>query len=168
MSIRIARPADASLLRSLAFTIYPAHFRHMWLSECEMNTYLESEFSLTTLTCGLQDPKVCWFIAGKDKPVGFAKLTWIKTIPGTAISGVSIDRLYLAPEATGKQFGKQIFKKIVIAAQKHRKEFLWLTVREQNWRARKFYETSGMRHMADTEFRTESQISKLHVMGMDI
>lgn len=168
INTRIAHPVDASLLRSLAFNIYPAHFRHMWLSEREMNTYLESEFSLSALNDGLRDPKVCWFLAQNDKPVGFAKLTWINTIPGTAISGVSLDRLYLAAEATGKHFGKEIFKEIVTAAQKQDKKFLWLSVREKNDRARKFYEASGMRHITDTEFRTESQISKLHIMGMEI
>ena len=53
-------------------------------------------------------------------------------------------------------------------AQKQDKKFLWLSVREKNDRARKFYEASGMRHITDTEFRTESQISKLHIMGMEI
>lgn len=168
VSIRIAHPVDASLLRGLAFNIYPAHFRHMWLSEHEMNTYLESEFSLSALNDGLSDPNVCWFLAEKDKPIGFAKLTWINTIPGTAISGVSLDRFYLAPEATGKHFGNRIFKEIVTVAQKQHKKFLWLSVRTQNGRARKFYEASGMRHITDTEFRTESQISKLHIMGMEI
>ncbi len=168
INIRIAQPIDASLLRKLAFNIYPAHFRHMWLSDQEMNTYLESEFSLRALNYGLNDPKVCWFIVEEDQPVGFAKLTWFKTIPGTAISGVSLDRFYLAPKATGKRIGKQVFEEIIATAQKQEQRFLWLSVREKNDSARKFYEASGMRYITNSEFKTELQISNLHIMGMVI
>lgn len=168
ISIRIAQPEDAELLRKLAFNIYPAHFNHMWLSASEMNTYLESEFSLSALNYTLKDPGVCWFIAETDKPVGLAKLTWIKSIPDTAISGVSLDRFYLAPEQTGKQLGRRLFKEIITIVQKKGMRFLWLQVREQNRRARQFYEVAGMRHITDTLFRTESQVSTLHIMGIDI
>lgn len=168
ISIRIAQPKDASLLRSLAFNIYPAHFRHMWLCESEMHAYLESEFSLSSLNLKLNDPAVCWFVAETDKPVGFAKLTWINTIPETTVTGVSLDRIYLAPDATGKQFGRTFFKEIIVIAQKKGMTFLWLQVREQNCRARKFYEVAGMRHITDAFFKTTSQVSRLHIMGMDI
>ncbi len=168
INIRIAQPKDARLLRRLAFNLYPAHFKHLWFSEREMNAYLESEFSLSSLNFRLKDPSVCWFIAETDKPVGFAKLTWINTIPETAVSGVSLDRLYLAPDATGKQFGTIFFKEIISISQKKGMTFLWLQVREQNCRARQFYEVAGMRHIKDAFFRTESQVSRLHIMGMDI
>jgi len=168
ISIRKAQPEDAELLHRLAFSIYPVHFRDMWLSECEMYTYLEREFSLSALDCGLQNIDVCWLIAETDRPVGFAKLTWTSTIPNTAISGVSLDRIYFNPEDTGKHFGKLMFREIITASHEEGKKFLWLTVREPNGRARKFYEELGMQHLGNTVFRTETQLSTLHIMGMEI
>ncbi|WP_345830976.1 GNAT family N-acetyltransferase (plasmid) [Pantoea sp. BRR-3P] len=168
LKIREAHSADSVLLHKLGFEIYSTHFRHQWVSQSEMNDYLESEYSPLSLAASLSDPGVCWYLAETDQPVGFAKVTWADKIPDTEMSGVLLNKLYLASGATGQNYGKQIFEQILSLARQRGEGFLWLEVLEGNDRARKFYENLGLNYIKDTILQTASQQSLLHVMGMNI
>ena len=167
----IIRPAildDIPLLSQLAPQIYREHFAHLWLSVAEMDTYLEGEYAESVLITGLNDPAVCWFVAYVDTLIGFAKLTKESEIPDTSLSGVLLNKLYLSSQATGKQYGKVMFEHMVQQAQELGQTFFWLEVLEHNPRAYKFYEKQGMQYIRDSVFKTESQQSTVHVMGMNI
>lgn len=168
VTIRPATLSDAPLLSQLAPEIYREHFAHLWLSVDEMNAYLKSEYSELTLTTGLTCSGVRWFVAHTDSLAGFAKLTWESAIPGTNLSGVLLNKLYLNPCMTGKHYGKVIFEHLVQEAKARGKTFFWLEVLEQNPRARKFYERQGMQFIKNQIFKTESQQSIIHIMAMDI
>ena len=168
VTIRPFTLTDAPLLSQLAPKIYREHFAHLWHSVEEMNAYLESEYSEPILSASLKDPAVCWFVAHSDSPIGFAKLSWESVIPETNLSGVILNKLYLDPRMTGKHYGSVIFEHMVREAKAQGKTFFWLEVLEQNPRARKFYEQQGMQFIKNQIFKTESQQSIIHIMGMDI
>ena len=157
LSIREAELTDLVLLNELGYNIYRSHFSHMWSSESEMDEFLDSEYSHLVLEKSLQEHGTSWYLAEADYPVGFAKVTWESPIPETSISGVLLNKLYLAPTETGKNYGKMMFEKFIALAQSRGKKYLWLEVLEQNERAYRFYEKQGMVHIKDTAIRTASQ-----------
>ena len=169
LSIREAGFADSVLLNRLGYSIYPAYFSHLWLSESEMNDFLDKEYSCSSIESSLKDPGVTWYLAEYgNNIVGFAKVTWESIIPETSISGVLLNKLYLSPNETGKNYGKLMFENSVMQAQHRGKKFLWLEVLEQNERAYLFYEKQGMQYIKDTVFETASQQTTLKIMGMSI
>lgn len=168
LRIREADLTDLALLNKLGFGIYRAHFQHMWISEAELNDFLDAEYGYPTLEQSLQDPGTSWYLAEASTPVGFAKITWESVIPQTSVSGALLNKLYLHPTATGKHYGKLMFEECVMRAQKRGKKYLWLEVLDQNERAYRFYETQGMQHIKDIAFKTPSQQSMLKIMGMAI
>ncbi|MEN4834448.1 N-acetyltransferase, partial [Pantoea vagans] len=56
LNIREADLTDLALLNELGCNIYRSHFSHMWISESEMNVFLDAEYSYPTLERNLQDP----------------------------------------------------------------------------------------------------------------
>lgn len=168
LSIREGHLADLLQLNELGYSIYRSHFSHMWISEAEMNEFLDDEYSYPALEKSLQDFGASWYMAEASHPIGFAKVTWESVIPMTSISGVLLNKLYLKPTETGKNYGKLMFEKIVELAQSRGKKYLWLEVLEQNERACRFYEKQGMLHIKDAVLKTASQQSTLKIMGMSI
>lgn len=168
IQIRPATLADVTLLNKLGYNIYRSHFRHLWVSESEMNNFLESEYSLPALEKSLRDHKVCWYVAEAESPIGFAKLIWESTIPDTEISGVLLSKLYLEPTETSKGYGQLMFERITALARGRGKNFLWLEVLDQNERAFQFYNKQGMQYIKDTIFKTASQQSIVRIMGISV
>lgn len=166
--IRQATLADSGLLNELGYRIYPAYFKHVWKSESELDNYLEGEYSLSVIEQNINDENISWYIAEIDQPIGFAKVTWQATIPNTDISGVLLDKLYLAPTKTNQHYGQLMFSKVIDLARSNGKKFLWLEVLEQNERAQGFYKKQGMKYISDIVFETNSQRSILKLMGMCI
>ncbi|WP_331251474.1 GNAT family N-acetyltransferase [Enterobacter hormaechei] len=59
------------------------------------------------------------------------------------MSGVLLDKLYLAPTKTNQHYGQLMFKKVIDLARSDGKKFLWLEVLEQNEHAHRFYKKQG-------------------------
>lgn len=168
LEIRQANLVDAMLLSALGCSIYRAHFTHLWVSEHELNAFLESEYSRSAVEQSLQDRSVSWYVAETERPMGFAKVTQESTIPGTAITGMLLNKLYLDPTQTSKGYGQIMFETCKQWARDSGTDFLWLEVLEQNERATRFYEKQGMRHIKSTVFKTASQQSVLNIMGISV
>ncbi|HCQ0107087.1 MULTISPECIES: GNAT family N-acetyltransferase [Citrobacter] len=166
--IRQATLADSALLNELGYRFYTAHFKHMWKSESEFDNYLEGEYSLPVIEQSINDKNISWYIVEIEQPIGFVKLTWQATVPNTDISGVLLNKLYLAPTKTNQHYGQLMFNKVIDLARSQGKKYLWLEVLEQNERAQKFYKKQGMKHISDIIFETNSQRSILKLMGMCI
>ena len=43
-TIRNAQPDDAELLHQLGRMTYSAHFKHMWVSEAELDEFIDKEY----------------------------------------------------------------------------------------------------------------------------
>ncbi|EJL85156.1 GNAT family N-acetyltransferase [Pantoea sp. BIGb0393] len=167
-TIRKAQAEDAELLHQLGRMTYSAHFKHMWVSAEELDAFIDKEYGLAELNSSLAAPNESWLIAETDKPIGFAKVTWNTPVPDSGMSGALLNKLYLNPEETGKNYGRWMFESIINEARDKREGYLWLEVLGDNVRARKFYEAFGMQHIKDIPFITASQQSTLQILGMMI
>ncbi|ERH67132.1 MULTISPECIES: GNAT family N-acetyltransferase [Pantoea] len=167
-TIRNAQPDDAELLHQLGRMTYSAHFKHMWVSEAELDEFIDKEYGLAELRSSLVAPNESWLIAETNKPIGFAKVTWNTPVPDSGMSGAQLNKLYLNPQETGKNYGRRMFESIIHAARDKQEGYLWLEVMGENVRARKFYEAFGMQHIKDIPFITASQQSILQILGMVI
>lgn len=168
LRIRQASGADSSLLSELGYRIYPAHFQHLWVSDAEMKAFLDGEYAVSVLEQSLKEPNVTWYIAQTDRPVGFMKVTWDAMLPETDKRGVLLNKLYLDPAETGKNYGQDMFNKIIDMARSRGKNYLWLEVLEQNAGAYRFYQKQGMLCIKNVLFETASQQSILRIMGMSL
>ena len=96
------------------------------------------------------------------------KVTWEAMIPETVKQGVLLNKLYLDPAETGKNYGQVMFNEIIDMARSKGKTYLWLEVLEQNAGAFRFYQKQGMLCLKDVVFATASQQSILRIMGMPL
>ncbi|HBH7065022.1 TPA: GNAT family N-acetyltransferase [Enterobacter cloacae] len=166
--IRQATGADAARLSELGYRIYPAHFQHLWVSDAEMKDFLDAEYASSVIEQSLTESQVSWLVAETDRPVGFMKVTWEAKIPETDRQGVLLNKLYLDPAETGKNYGQVMFNEIIDMARCKGKTYLWLEVLEQNAGAYRFYQKQGMLCLKDVVFATASQQSILRIMGMPL
>ena len=72
------------------------------------------------------------------------------------------------PDATGKQYGEQLFAEVIRQAKEQDEKWLWLEVLADNPKARQFYERQGMTFVKEIAFTTASQTSILYVMEKQI
>lgn len=168
LRIRQASGADSTLLSELGYRIYPAHFQHLWVSDAEMKVFLDGEYALSVLEQSLKEDAVSWYVAETDRPVGFMKVTWEALLPETDKKGVLLNKLYLDPAETGKNYGLVMFNSITDMARSRGKDYLWLEVLEQNAGAYRFYQKQGMLCVNNVLFETASQQSILRIMGMSL
>ncbi|NIF48573.1 GNAT family N-acetyltransferase [Enterobacter sp. Ap-1006] len=168
MKIRKARLEDVPLLAKLGSESYRHHFERHWVSAEELQAFIEEEYAPQTLAESLACPEVSWFIAEVEKPVGFAKISWNLPVPEHSFSGALLNKLYLAPGETGKNYGKLIFEEMLRLARRREQHYLWLQVLEGNEGARRFYEAQGMRHLTNETFSSATQASTLYILGRSI
>ncbi|KZQ33830.1 alanine acetyltransferase [Enterobacter genomosp. O] len=168
LRIRQATVADSTLLSELGYRIYPAHFQHLWVSDAEMKDFLDAEYAPSVIERSLAESHVSWFVAETDRPVGFMKVTWEALVPETDKQGVLLNKLYLDPAETGKNYGQVMFSEIIDMARSKGKTYFWLEVLEQNAGAYRFYQKQGMLCLKDVVFETASQQSILRIMGMPL
>lgn len=168
LTIRTAELNDAALLREMGYASYLAHFAPLWHSEQEMNAFLEGEYALAAIERSLSGDNERWLIAETNRPVGFAKVSWKKHIPGEAISGALLNKLYFVAGETGKHFGQQLLDAVIHSARLQGEDYFWLEVLDQNIRARKFYEFNGLMPVKQSLFCSATQTSTIHFLGMPI
>ncbi|MCE0490707.1 GNAT family N-acetyltransferase [Pantoea sp. Mb-10] len=167
-SLRNAQFEDAPLLHQLGRMTYRAHFQHMWISPEEMDAFIDKEYGLAVLQSSLAATHESWLIAETDRPIGFAKVTWNTPVPDSGMTGAQLNKLYLDPAHTGKNYGRLMFERIICEARNRHEGYMWLEVMAENVRARKFWEGFGMQHIKDIPFITASQQSTLLILGMVI
>lgn len=168
LTIRAATSEDTALLNRMGYLSYRAQFEQLWQSGDELESYLHGQYSIPTIQKSLQDPADLWLIATAGRPVGFAKLNWQRALPDMDLSGALLSKIYLLPDRVGKKYGAMLFEAVIAEVKKRGETFLWLEVLENNPRARKFYESQGMRHIKDVLFTSATQSSKVHIMGMAV
>ncbi len=168
LTIRNATPNDAALLNRIGYVSYRAQFEHLWQSREELESYLQHQYSISAIEKSLQDPADHWLIAATDQPIGFAKLNWQSALPAESLSGALLSKIYLLPDQVGKKYGETLFRAVIEEVKERGETFLWLEVLKNNPRARKFYESLGMRHIKDVLFTSATQSSKVHILGMGV
>lgn len=168
LRIRKAMPEDVPLISTLGATSYRYHFQKFWQSEDELQAFIDGEYLLPILSKSLSDPGVGWFIAEKQSAIGFAKISWDRSVPGLPFSGALLNKLYFAPGETGKGYGKALFNKAIELAKEKGQNYFWLEVLEGNVGARNFYLDQGMSHLTSETFTSATQTSTLHIFGKSL
>lgn len=110
-----------------------------------MNSYINSEFSIEKLSAELINPNIEYYIASiEEEIIGYLKLNY-----GTAQkvlrneNCIEIERIYVSKEFLGKQVGQLLLGKAIAIAKDKKLNFVWLGVWEKNYRAIRFYEKNG-------------------------
>lgn len=164
LTLRPAKKSEVALLNELGINLYTQHLQQYWTSKEEMNDYLQQEYSLKTIQNSLADPSVSWYVVETTVPVGFLKVTWRCPVPGTNLEGTLLNKLYLSPNETGKNYGKLLFDEVALKARECGSKFLWLEVHEHNSRARNFYEKQGMIFIKHLIYKTPTSDVTVHIL----
>ncbi|MBQ0267473.1 GNAT family N-acetyltransferase [Providencia huaxiensis] len=163
--LRKATKHDALLLHKIGTESYLHHFATLWNNQNELNTYLSQEYSTAKITADLNQQYIDWYIIENTSPIGLVKLTYHSCIPETDLAGTLLNKLYFSPSATGKGYGKIVFKLIEALAKQQGDSLLWLDVLASNNRAMTFYQSNDMHIMKEILFTSETQQSLEYIMS---
>lgn len=163
--LRKATKHDALLLHKIGTESYLHHFATLWNNQNELNTYLSQEYSTAKITADLNQQYIDWYIIENTSPIGLVKLTYHSCIPKTDLAGTLLNKLYFSPSATGKGYGKIVFKLIEALAKQQGDSLLWLDVLASNNRAMTFYQSNDMHIMKEILFTSETQQSLEYIMS---
>lgn len=110
-----------------------------------MTTYLEEEFSISTLSTQLTNPfSEFYFALQNNAIIGYLKLNvGSSQIEIKQNKSIEIERIYVLQEFFGKGVGQQLLEKAIKIAQLKNAHYLWLGVWEENPRAIQFYKKNG-------------------------
>ena len=168
-TIRTATLNDLAALQKIACDTYREHFGSIW-SERGIQAFLDRDFSLPALTATLTSAAHTCLLAsetsstGEERLVGYAKINWQTPNPVTDEVGGELQKIYFAPEATGKGYGSAMFARVFALAEE-RGEPLWLDVLKTNVGAQRLYAKQGFRVIGEVAFATDLLNIGMLVMG---
>ncbi|MEX9951735.1 GNAT family N-acetyltransferase [Providencia rettgeri] len=163
--LRKATKHDALLLHKIGTESYMHHFATLWNSQNELNSYLNQEYSTTKITEDLNQQHIDWYVIENRSPIGLVKLTYHSCIPETNLVGTLLNKLYFSPGATGKGYGKTVFRFIEALSKQQGDSLLWLDVLASNTRAMAFYQSNDMHILKEMLFTSETQKSLEYIMS---
>ena len=165
---RDATPADGPELDVMAKQVWIETFGHS-APPADIAAYLAQGYGPEgTLIRDLADPHIRYRLATDDAAiVGYAKLVdpWL---PREAIApgGLQLSQLYVAATHHGRGVADVLMRWAIGTAVAWHADALYLTVWEENARARRFYEKRGFVHIGDYAFRTGTQIDRDLIMRL--
>jgi GNAT superfamily N-acetyltransferase len=125
LSFRHCGPADAALVRRVAFECYAPYYADLW-EEGGMEAYLGSLYEPVRLASELADPNLRFELVHLDTlAVGFAKLHLRCDRAGTH-NAAHLERVYVAPSVAGLGVGRQLIDRSLAAARALGREWVWL------------------------------------------
>jgi ribosomal protein S18 acetylase RimI-like enzyme len=169
LSIRRARPDDASLITEIGASTFEASFGADNRLE-DMEQYLSLSFSKAHIEAQLSDPSSVFLLAYEDcKAVGYVMLRVSKNpISVTGTKPVELVRLYIEEEIIGKGYGSALMNFCLKEAKKNGHRTIWLGVWENNLRAIRFYEKWGFTKVGTKEFVLGSDVQNDHIMSRPV
>ncbi|MFW2829238.1 N-acetyltransferase family protein [Sphingomonas sp. ID0503] len=166
---RDATPADAVPLDAMAVASWMPTFG--WSYEADdLNAYLAEAYGPTgELTRHLADPAHRFRVATEGETiVGYAKLSpiWLPGIDPACAAQLS--QLYVAYSHHGTGIAGVLFDWTVENARAGGATALYLTVWENNPRAKRFYEKAGFVHVGDYDFPVGKKIDRDLIMRLEL
>lgn len=163
--IRVAEPADAEVLRDLAFRTYRDHFAHVWTPQ-GMVDFLERDFSLDALAVTLARPEVIQYglVFDAGRAVGFWKVNWSSPDPAENEHGAELQKIYFLGSEAGKGHGAAAMEYILAQAGARGEPTTWLQVFDTNVGARRFYRRFGFSEVGATRATTDCGEYGMRVM----
>jgi GNAT superfamily N-acetyltransferase len=144
VTTRLATPADAALLASLAATSFSDTFAADNTAE-NMALYLAGAFGESIQRDELSDPRHAIIFAEQHgEVVGYAMLREGSAPESVAdVNAIEIARLYAVKRLVGAGVGATLMQRCLDEASARGKRTIWLAVWERNARAIAFYQRWG-------------------------
>ncbi|MBN1651261.1 MAG: GNAT family N-acetyltransferase [Bacteroidales bacterium] len=114
-------------------------------SPTDMHIYLEEQHALNRLNAELENPESQFFFAEREnRIVAYLKVNWGKAQTESKLpKALEIERLYVLAEFQGLKIGQLMMDKAIEIAKAMSRDFVWLGVWENNFKAIRFYEKLG-------------------------
>ncbi len=156
---------DASLIHVLgAVTFYEAYCAQD--EPPDLANYIVAAFNPEQIKSELADANSTFFIAFLDgKAVGYAKLRENKKVDCVKTQNtIELQRIYILRQVYGCGIGEQLLRHCLDEAARKTRDTLWLSVWEENLRARKFYAKHGFEFVGRMSFPYASQVGTNLIM----
>lgn len=166
---RICSIKDIEELVDISRTTFDETFRAQ-ITEENMKAYMDSAFSRDKLIKELENEESEFFFAYlNDSVIGYFKInsSGAQTDVYDKLS-LELERFYLLKEYIGKNFGKQMLKKVINLAGKKNVKYIWLGVWEKNYRALNFYCKNGFIRFGEHFFVMGEDKQVDYLMRLDL
>ena len=158
--VRRALAGDLERVIAIGRTTYEEHFAHLWTPEA-LRGFYESSFGIDRVAAELESADTVYLLAEqRSQVVGFAKIRHPRPVSGCDdLSGVELQKLYLAKNAAGRGIGSLLMTELMMRATRTGQPLIWLEVLTLNTVGIRFYERHGFEVVGqgqiDTGFRNE-------------
>lgn len=152
MSIRIARPADASILAAISIEVWlGTYIRHG--VNALFADYALSEFTAARFWALIDNPnEQIWVSENDDGLDGFIRISHGVDAPVANCSTTEIATLYVQPRHHGKGIGRALLNQALVASRQGGHNSVWLTTNSENTPAIAFYLAQGFEKVGTTQF----------------
>lgn len=150
MIYRTARPEDARALSVFARDTFVETFGHLYPPQ-DLKAFLWTRYSPRIQRRELRDPAIRYRLAlDGDAIVGYSMVGPLRLpIQG---EGLELSRLYVAPSVQGKGVAARLMDDAVEYARERGAAALYLSVYENNERAKRFYRRYGFDQVGEYDF----------------
>ena len=169
LRFRICNIKDLEKLVDISRTTFDETFR-AYNTEGNMKAYMDLSFSRDKLTKELENEESEFYFAYLNGSI----IGYFKINSGRAQtdvydkSSIELERFYLLKEFTGRNFGKQMLKKVINLAGKKNVKYIWLGVWEKNYRALYFYRKNGFIKFGEHFFTMGDDKQVDYLMRLDL
>ncbi len=170
IAYRDATPADGAELDAMARAIWLETFGHSAPAD-DIAAYLAESYGPEgALIRDLSDPAIDFRLAtDSDRIIGYVKLSAPWLPDGDCEPGaLQLSQLYVASDFHGAGIGDALLGWTIDIARERGAHALYLTVWEENLRARGFYDKRGFVHVGDYAFQTGKQIDRDMILRLPL
>ncbi len=167
IKIKPAKEQEAQLLALLATVTYAESHGHFIEDQEDLKNYLQSAFSVATVTQELADEQNLFYIIYVDElPVGYAKLVLNAFHENASVkTSCRLERIYVLADYIPLKLGQQLLDYMEEEAKKLALEEMWLSVYVKNKRAIRFYEKNNFHIVGELMFSVNGKDYDNHVLS---
>ena len=169
ITIRRARPADASVLADFAASTFRETYAVQNRPD-DMALYVSRAYGQSQQEAELANPEMTTLLAEVDGQLaGYAQLR-ASAVPEcvTGVTPLEVWRFYVAAPWQGRGIAQALMQGVEMEAREHQAQTLWLGVWERNERAKSFYRKCGFADVGSQVFvlGTDAQTDRIMVRSL--
>lgn len=150
--IRTAEVDDTYALAGMAQLAYRQHFSYLWTAE-GLERYLDLAYQPSLFEKTIRDDHTTiWLAQDQSHICGYLMYHHQKRLPGIAVTGGYINRIYLLEHCSGLGIGSRLMKHATNQGTKDGVPYLWLEVMQSNPSSITFYQKHGFDFRGETAF----------------
>lgn len=165
-TVRSARPDEAAAVAELAAATFPLACPAD-MGEADIEDYIDGHLTESHFAAHLADPDADVLVCDDGGMLlGYALVFHgAATEPSpefgvTAESASFLSKCYVRPAAHGSGVAKRLLDAAAASAAARGSQAMWLNVNYENFRAMRFYEKHGWRHVGFTEFKVGQRVHR--------